>query len=329
MNYNFSVSRYDEMNYRRCGRSGLLLPAISLGLWHNFGAGDDYSNALEMMHKSFDVGITHFDLANNYGPPPGSAEITFGRILKDSFKGYRDEILISTKAGYTMWPGPYGDWGSRKYILASLDQSLKRMGVDYVDIFYHHRFDPNTPMEETLAAIDHAVRQGKVLYAGISKYTSEQTSKAYEIFSRFGTPFIIHQPAYNMFNRSIENGLLQVLEENGLGCITFSPLAQGILSSKYLDGIPEKSRASIPDGFLRKEHITPEKIEKVLKLNDVAQSRGQTISQLALAWNLRFKAVSSVLIGASNKEQIIENAGALKRLDFTDDELRRIDEILE
>lgn len=328
MEFTPSESRYSKMLYRRCGKSGLLLPALSLGLWHNFGGADDYSNARNMVHIAFDLGITHFDLANNYGPPPGSAEVTFGRILKEGFKKYRDEIVVSTKAGYTMWPGPYGDWGSRKYILASLDQSLKRMGLDYVDIFYHHRFDPNTPMEETLSAIDQAVRQGKVLYAGISKYDPLQTAKAVEIFNNLGTPFIIHQPVYNMFNRGIETTLLPLLEEKGLGCITFSPLAQGILSSKYLNGIPEKSRASKPGGFLRSEHITAEKIDKVIKLKEIADRRGQTMPQLALAWNLRLECVTSVIIGASSPEQILENAAALDNISFTDDELIAIDSII-
>ncbi len=316
------------MLYRRCGNSGLLLPALSLGLWHNFGEGDDYQNARSMIYKAFDLGITHFDLANNYGPPPGSAEVTFGRMLKEGFIKYRDEIIVSTKAGYTMWPGPYGDWGSRKYILASLDRSLKRLGLDYVDIFYHHRFDPDTPMEETIYAIDHAVKQGKVLYAGISKYDAPYTAKASEIFKSLGTPFIIHQPSYNMFNRGIETTLLPLLKEKELGCITFSPLAQGILSSKYLKGIPENSRASKPGGFLRREHITEDKMIKVKKLNELAERRGQTVSQLALAWNLRLESVTSVLIGASSTGQIIENAGALQNLSFPDEELKLIDGIL-
>ena len=328
MAYKADKNRYGKMIYRRCGNSGLLMPAVSLGLWHNFGAGDDFENSKKMLFKAFDLGITHFDLANNYGPPPGSAESTFGKIFKSDLKKYRDEILVSTKAGYTMWPGPYGDWGSRKYLFASVEQSLKRTGLDYVDIFYHHRFDPNTPMEESILALDQIVRQGKALYIGISKYDSRQTAKAYAILKELGTPFIIHQPAYNMFNRTIEEGLLNELEEKGLGCITFSPLAQGLLTGKYVKGIPKNSRAARPGGFLKPEHITKEKIDKVIALSEIAAQRGQTLPQMALAWNLRIKTVTSVLIGASSVKQIAENAACLENPDFTADELNRIDEIL-
>ncbi len=328
MAYKADKNRYGKMIYRRCGNSGLLMPAVSLGLWHNFGTGDDFENSKKMLFKAFDLGITHFDLANNYGPPPGSAESTFGKIFKSDLKKYRDEILVSTKAGYTMWPGPYGDWGSRKYLFASVEQSLKRTGLDYVDIFYHHRFDPNTPMEESLLALDQIVRQGKALYIGISKYDSRQTAKAYAILKELGTPFIIHQPAYNMFNRTIEEGLLNELEEKGLGCITFSPLAQGLLTGKYVKGIPKNSRAARPGGFLKPEHITKEKIDKVIALSEIAAQRGQTLPQMALAWNLRIKTVTSVLIGASSVKQIAENAACLENPDFTADELNRIDEIL-
>jgi len=328
MPYTADNKRYDNMPYRRCGCSGLKLPAVSLGLWHNFGDVDDFENSREMVLRAFDLGITHFDLANNYGPPPGSAEENFGIIFKNDLKMYRDEIIVSTKAGYPMWPGPYGDWGSRKYLTASLDQSLKRMGLDYVDIFYHHRFDPETPMEETLTALDHFVRQGKALYIGLSKYAPAQTEEAHSIFKELGTPFIIHQPAYNMFNRSIEEGLTKVLEEKGIGCITFSPLAQGILSDKYLSGIPDNSRAAKPHGFLQKEHVTKEKIDKVTALKKIADSRGQTISQLALAWILRLDVITSVLVGTSSVKQIEENAGTVKYLHFTNEELTLIEEIL-
>jgi L-glyceraldehyde 3-phosphate reductase len=323
-----SANRYDAMLYRRCGRSGLKLPAISLGLWHNFGGVDTLENARAMIHRAFDLGITHFDLANNYGPPPGSAEETFGRILRQDLGGYRDELVISTKAGYWMWPGPYGEWGSRKYLIASLDQSLKRMGLDYVDIFYSHRPDPETPLEETMAALDHAVRQGKALYAGISSYTPEQTRQAARILRELGTPCLIHQPSYSMFNRWIEDGLLDVLAEEGIGCIVFSPLAQGLLSDKYLSGIPEGSRAAKPHGFLRPEHITEEKLAKVRKLNGIAQARGQTLAQMALAWVLRHAGMTSALVGASGVRQVEDNVAALKNLAFTAEELEIIDQIL-
>ena len=323
-----SPTRYDAMRYNRCGRSGLKLPAISLGLWHNFGGVDTFENARAMVHRAFDLGITHFDLANNYGPPPGSAEETFGRILRQDLAGYRDELVISSKAGWGMWPGPYGDWGSRKYLIASLDQSLKRMGLDYVDIFYHHRPDPKTPLEETMGALDHIVRQGKALYAGISSYSPEETRRAAHILRKLGTPCLIHQPLYNMFNRWIEDGLLDVLDEEGIGCIVFSPLAQGLLTNKYLDGIPEGSRAAKPHGFLKPAHITDEKLAQVRKLNRIAQARGQTMAQLALAWILRHKGMTSALIGASRVEQIEDSVMTLNNLEFAEDELTAIDDIL-
>jgi L-glyceraldehyde 3-phosphate reductase len=323
-----SPTRYDAMRYNRCGRSGLKLPAISLGLWHNFGGVDTFENARAMVHRAFDLGITHFDLANNYGPPPGSAEETFGRILRQDLAGYRDELVISSKAGWGMWPGPYGDWGSRKYLIASLDQSLKRMGLDYVDIFYHHRPDPKTPLEETMGALDHIVRQGKALYAGISSYSPEETRRAAHILRKLGTPCLIHQPLYNMFNRWIEDGLLDVLGEEGIGCIVFSPLAQGLLTNKYLDGIPEGSRAAKPHGFLKPAHITDEKLAQVRKLNQIAQARSQTMAQLALAWILRHKGMTSALVGASRVEQIEDSVPTLNNLEFAEDELAAIDDIL-
>lgn len=325
MSYIPDENRYNNMIYRRCGRSGLMLPAISLGLWHNFGGVDVFENMREMVKKAFDLGITHFDLANNYGPPPGSAEENFGRILKTDFRGYRDELLISTKAGYTMWPGPYGDWGSRKYLLSSLDQSLKRMGIDYVDIFYSHRRDPNTPLEETMMALDQAVRQGKALYVGISNYNAEDTKKAAEILRQLGTPLLIHQPSYSMFNRWIEDGLTDVLEEEGIGSIAFSPLAQGLLTDKYLNGIPDDSRAAKKNTSL-KGNLTEENINKVRELKKIADRRGQSIAQMALAWDLR--KVTSVIIGASRVSQIEENVRALDNLEFSDEELKEIDEIL-
>jgi L-glyceraldehyde 3-phosphate reductase len=316
------------MPYRRCGRSGLKLPAISLGLYYNFGGTDMFENARAMIRRAFDLGITHFDLANNYGPPPGSAEENFGRILRKDFAAYRDEIVVSSKAGYLMWPGPYGDWGSRKYLIASLDQSLKRMGLEYVDIFYSHRPDPETPLEETMCALDHAVRQGKALYAGVSSYTPEQTRQAARILRGLGTPCLIHQPSYNMFNRWIEDGLLDVLEEEGIGCIVFSPLAQGLLTDKYLAGIPEDSRAAKPHGFLRPEQVTEERLAKVRQLNEIAQTRGQTLAQMAVAWILRRKAMTSVLVGASRVRQVEDNVAALENLEFTARELQVIDGIL-
>jgi L-glyceraldehyde 3-phosphate reductase len=321
-------NRYEGMKYNRCGRSGLKLPAISLGLWHNFGGTDKFENGRAIVRRAFDLGITHFDLANNYGPPPGSAEENFGRLLATDLKPYRDELVISTKAGYYMWPGPYGDWGSRKYLVSSLDQSLKRLGLDYVDIFYHHRPDPETPLEETMAALDHIVRSGKALYVGISNYNAEDTAKAIRILKDLGTPQLIHQPRYSMFDRWVENGLLDVLEENGVGSIAFSPLEQGLLTNKYLKGIPEDSRAAGASVFLSKDSITPDKLDKVRRLNDLAAERGQSLAQMALAWVLRGGRVTTVLIGASRVEQIDDNVATVNRLDFTEEELQRIEEIL-
>jgi L-glyceraldehyde 3-phosphate reductase len=328
LSYLSAATRYDKMIYNRTGRSGLKLPAISLGLWHNFGGADVFENARALVRQAFDLGITHFDLANNYGPPYGSAEETFGRILKKDLHAFRDELIISSKAGWDMWPGPYGDWGSRKYLVASLDQSLKRMGLDYVDIFYHHRPDPETPLEETMGALDHIVRQGKALYAGISSYNGEQTQKAAAILKQLGTPCLIHQPIYNMFDRWIETDLLPVLDREGIGCIVFSPLAQGLLTDKYLNGIPEGSRASRADSFLAPEDITQEKINKVKQLNELAKIRGQTLAQMAITWILRLKSITSVLVGASREKQIIDNVAALNNLKWTDAELRQIDDIL-
>jgi L-glyceraldehyde 3-phosphate reductase len=313
------------MRYNRCGRSGLKLPAISLGLWHNFGGVDDFENARAMIHRAFDLGITHFDLANNYGPPPGSAEEDFGKILRQDLAQYRDELIISTKAGWGMWPGPYGDWGSRKYLIASLDQSLKRMGLDYVDIFYHHRPDPETPLEETMSALDHVVRQGKALYAGISSYKPDEARKAAGILRELGTPCLIHQPSYSMFNRWVEDGLLTVLEEEGIGCIVFSPLAQGLLTDRYLSGIPKDSRVAKPYSFLRPEQVTQEKLAKAHKLNEIARARGQTLAQMAIAWVLRHAAVTSALVGASKVSQIEDSVAALRNLGFTKEELQCID----
>ncbi|MHB1295533.1 MAG: L-glyceraldehyde 3-phosphate reductase [Anaerolineae bacterium] len=323
-----AADRYESMVYRRCGRSGLLLPAISLGLWHNFGGVDSLENARAMVRRAFDLGITHFDLANNYGPPPGSAEEQFGVILRKDLAGYRGELIISSKAGYLMWPGPYGEWGSRKYLLASLDQSLRRMGLDYVDIFYSHRPDPNTPLEETMGALDHMVRQGKALYVGISSYAPEQTREAARILRQLGTPCLIHQPSYNMFNRWIEDGLLDVLQDEGIGCIAFSPLAQGMLAGRYLHGIPSDSRAGRPTGALRPEQVNEERLSKVRKLHEFAQSRGQTLAQLALAWVLRHPGMTSALVGASRIEQVEENVGALRNLVLDHDALHSIETIL-
>jgi len=323
------ADRYKKcMIYNYCGLSGLKLPSISLGLWHNFGFVDNYSNCKEIIFSAFDNGITHFDLANNYGPPPGSAEINFGRILKNHLKNYRDELIISTKAGYYMWEGPYGDWGSRKYLLASIDQSLKRLQIDYVDIFYSHRYDPVTPLEETMTALSDTVKQGKALYVGISNYPPEITLQASKILRQLGTPCLIHQAKYSMFERSIEAGLLDVLEKEGIGCIAFSPLAQGLLTDKYLNGIPQNSRASKPHGFLKPTHITSEKIEKVKQLNELAKLRGQTLAQMALAWILKDKRITSVLIGASSKDQLKENLKTLENLQFAEEELNKIDMIL-
>jgi len=316
--------RYERMPYRRTGRSGLKLPAISLGLWWNFGHDRPLETSRAIVRRAFDLGITHFDLANNYGPPYGSAEENFGRILRDDLRPYRDELLISTKAGYDMWPGPYGEWGSRKYLLASLDQSLARLGLDYVDIFYSHRFDPETPLEETMGALDTAVRRGKALYAGISSYSAEKTREAHAILRELGTPLLIHQPSYSMLNRWIEPDLLDALGELGVGCIVFSPLAQGMLTDKYLDGIPEGSRADRPYS-LAPELLTEENLTKIRALNEIASGRGQSLAQLALAWALRDARVTSALVGASSVEQLEENVAALERLDFTEDELAEID----
>ncbi|MGB5205762.1 L-glyceraldehyde 3-phosphate reductase [Eudoraea sp.] len=328
MKYTANNKRYDKMKYNRCGNSGLLLPAISLGLWHNFGGIDVYENGRNMVRRAFDLGITHFDLANNYGPPYGSAEETFGRILKSDLKSYRDEMIITSKAGYDMWPGPYGEWGSRKYLIASCDQSLKRMGLEYVDIFYSHRPDPNTPLEETMMALDQIVRSGKALYAGISSYNPEQSQQAINILKDLGTPCLVHQPSYSMFNRWVEDGLLDVLEKNGVGSVVFSPLFQGLLTNKYLKGIPEGSRASKADSYLQSTDITPEKIAKIKRLNEIAESRGQKMAQLALAWVLRDKRVTSVIIGASKVSQIEDAVGILDKMEFTTEELQLIEEIL-
>lgn len=329
MVYQANPQRYNDMIYNRSGRSGLKLPAISLGLWHNFGGVDHYENGRAMIRKAFDLGITHFDLANNYGPPPGSAEEMFGQMLKSDLSPYRDELIISTKAGYRMWDGPYGEWGSRKYLIASLDQSLKRMGLDYVDIFYSHRPDPDTPLEETMQALDQVVRQGKALYVGISSYSAEQTAEAAKILKQLGTPLVIHQPSYSLLNRWIENGLQDTLDEHGAGSIAFCPLAQGLLTDKYLKGIPEHSRASKATGFLKERDIREDQITKVSKLNEIAQSRGQSLAQMSLAWVLRGGRVTSALIGASRVSQIEDNVAALANLSFTREELDLIDSILQ
>jgi L-glyceraldehyde 3-phosphate reductase len=328
MAYLPSPNRYDTMRYNRCGRSGLKLPAISLGLWHNFGGVDLFENGRAIVRRAFDLGITHIDLANNYGPPYGSAEENFGRILSADLRPYRDELVISSKAGYDMWPGPYGDFGSRKYLVASLDQSLKRMGLNYVDIFYHHRPDPETPLEETMSALDFIVRSGRALYVGISNYKPEGTRKAAAILKQLGTPCLIHQPVYNMFDRWVENGLLDVLDEEGIGCIAFSPLAQGLLTNRYLQGIPQGSRASRPESELRPEEITPQAVAKVKSLNQIAQHRDQSMAQMALAWILRRQTVTSVLVGASSTRQLEDNVAALNHLEFSQDELQAIDKIL-
>lgn len=326
--YTPAENRYETMRYNRTGRSGLKLPAVSLGLWHNFGGVDTLENGRAMILRAFDLGITHFDLANNYGPPPGSAEENFGRILAKDLRAHRDELIISSKAGYYMWPGPYGEWGSRKYIISSCDQSLKRMGLDYVDIFYSHRPDPDTPLEETMGALDYLVRSGRALYVGVSNYNPEQTRRAAQILRQLGTPALIHQPVYSMFNRWVEDELLQVLDEEGMGCIAFSPLAQGLLTNRYLQEIPEGSRASKPHGFLRPEHVTEERINKVRRLNEIAQARGQTMAEMAIAWVLRHPGMTSALIGASRVQQIEDIVGALNNLSFSEEELRRIDQIL-
>jgi L-glyceraldehyde 3-phosphate reductase len=320
--------RYDKMLYRRCGSSGLRLPAISLGLWHNFGGVDAFDNMRAMLCRAFDLGITHFDLANNYGPPPGSAEENFGRALRADLGAWRDELIVSTKAGYLMWPGPYGEWGSRKYLLASLDQSLRRMGLDYVDIFYSHRPDPDTPVEETMSALDSAVRAGKALYAGISNYNAEQTARAVAVLRQLGTPCLIHQMKYSMFVRTAEEGLFKRLEAEGMGAIAFSPLAQGLLTDRYLEGFPEGSRASKPGTFLKKTDVTEERLSQVRRLSEIARQRGQSLAQMALAWVLRHGVMSSALVGASRPEQIEQSVGALNNLEFATQELRQIDEIL-
>ncbi len=320
--------RYSLMKYNRCGKSGLKLPAVALGLWHNFGGVTVFENSREIMRRAFDSGITHFDLANNYGPPPGAAEENFGKIIKQDFQSYRDEMIISTKAGYTMWPGPYGDWGSKKYLVSSLDQSLKRMGLDYVDIFYHHRPDPETPLEETMAALDLMVRQGKALYVGISNYKAAEAREAIRILKRLGTPCLIHQASYSMFNRWIEDELLTVLREEGVGCIAFSPLAKGLLTDRYLHGIPADSRAASSSVFLKPDDVTEEKLIKVRQLNVIAVARGQSLAQMALAWILRNGNVTSVLIGASKPDQIDDCVGAIKGLQFTSAELEKIEAIL-
>lgn len=326
--YTANPNRYDRMQYRRCGKSGLLLPAISLGLWHNFGHIDDFNNARNMLFTAFDHGITHFDLANNYGPPPGSAEENFGKILKSGFAAYRDEMIISTKAGYLMWPGPYGEWGSRKYLLSSLDQSLKRMGLDYVDIFYHHRPDPNTPLEESMGALHQAVQQGKALYAGISNYNAEDTLKAAKLLREMGTPLLIHQPRYSMLDRWVENGLTDIAGKEGVGLIPFSPLAQGLLSNKYLKDIPENSRAAKPSGFLQKEQITPEIRKQLNALNEIAAQRGQSLAQMAIAWLLKDARVTSVLVGISSVNQLMDNLMALNNTDFSKAELESIEKLI-
>ena len=329
MYYLPSENRYTQgMIYNRCGKSGLLLPALSLGLWHNFGGVDVFHEGRKIIRRAFDLGITHFDLANNYGPPPGSAEENFGNILKKDFSSFRDEMIISTKAGYYMWPGPYGEWGSRKYLVSSLDQSLKRLQLDYVDIFYSHRPDPHTPLEETMGALEFIVKQGKALYIGLSNYTAEQTTRSIEILKSSGIPCLIHQPKYNMFERWVENGLLDVLEKSGTGCIPFSPLAQGLLTDRYLKGIPKGSRVDKNVGFLRKEHITPEKLDIVRKLSEIAKKRSQSVTQLALAWLLKDKRKTSLLIGASSVEQLELNTACLNNIQFTPPELEEIDRTL-
>ena len=326
--YQANNNRYNAMQYNRCGRSGLKLPAVSLGLWHNFGGVDVFENGRAMLRRAFDMGITHFDLANNYGPPPGSAEENFGKYMAQDFRPYRDELIISTKAGYLMWPGPYGEWGSRKYLMASLDQSLKRMGLEYVDIFYSHRPDPDTPIEETMMALDQTVRSGKALYAGISNYPADMTREAARILRELGTPCLIHQPKYSMFERWVEDELLDVLETEGIGCIPFSPLAQGLLTDRYLNGIPDGSRAAKAWGFLKPNQVKPA-IEKVRKLNEIAREREQSLAQMALAWILKDKRITSVLIGASSVKQLEDNIAALRFLTFSEAELNQIEEILE
>lgn len=327
MNYTASDKRYNQMQYRRCGKSGIQLPAISLGLWHNFGDVDDAKNFRQTLHTAFDCGITHFDLANNYGPPPGSAEINFGKILKEDFHSCRDEMIISSKAGYYMWPGPYGEWGSKKNLVASMDQSLKRMQLDYVDIFYSHRPDPDTPLEETMATLDLFVRQGKALYVGISNYPADKAAEAFEILKQLGTPCLIHQPKYSMFERWVEGGLLDTVEQYGVGCIPFSPLAQGLLTNKYINGIPEGSRAT-KGVFLKAEQITKDVLDKIKALNVIALERNQTLAQMALAWLLKDKRVTSVLVGASSSSQLLDSIACLNNIQFEKAELDRIEAIL-
>lgn len=329
MQYQPNAHRYEKMSFRRCGKSGLKLPALSLGLWHNFGGVDVYENSRQILQTAFDQGITHFDLANNYGPPPGSAEENFGSILKKDFKAYRDELIISTKAGYTMWEGPYGDYGSKKYLVSSLDQSLRRMKLDYVDIFYHHRPDPETPLYETMSALDLIVRQGKALYVGISNYKPAEAKEAIRILKELGTPCLIHQPKYSMFERWVEDeGLLDLLEKEGVGCIPFSPLAQGLLTDKYLKGIPSDSRAAKAHGFLQEDSITPETLDKIRKLNEIAQQRNQSLAQMALAWLLKDERVTSVLLGVSKTSQLLDSLKALDNISFSDEETRDIKNLL-
>jgi L-glyceraldehyde 3-phosphate reductase len=328
MSYTPNPARYQSMQYRRCGKSGIQLPAVSLGLWHNFGNVDVLENSRNILHLAYDSGITHFDLANNYGPPPGSAEENFGRIMREDFQGHRDQLIISTKAGYTMWEGPYGDWGSKKYLVSSLDQSLGRMGLEYVDIFYHHRPDPNTPLEETMSALDLIVRQGKALYVGISNYKAEDAAKASKILRELGTPCLIHQPKYSMFERWVEDGLLDVLEKEGVGCIPFSPLAQGLLTDKYLKGIPADSRAAKPTSFLKQDQVTKDKLDKIRRLNEMAIKRDQTLAQMALAWILKDKRITSVLIGVSKPEQVTDSLKCLNNNSFSKQELEEIEDIL-
>ncbi|MGY5847387.1 L-glyceraldehyde 3-phosphate reductase [Salegentibacter sp. HM20] len=326
--YKAKDSRYDKMQYRRCGQSGILLPLISLGLWHNFGDFDNQNTAREILRTAFDNGITHFDLANNYGPPYGSAEKNFGRIFAQDFKAYRDELIISTKAGWDMWPGPYGNFGSRKYLIASLDQSLQRMGLDYVDIFYHHRPDPDTPLEETMRALDHIVRQGKALYVGISQYSAKDTARAAKLLREKGTPFIIHQPRYNMIDRWVEDDLLKTLEDEGLGSIVFSPLEQGILTDKYLNGIPDDSRAATRGSYLDESQITEALVQKIKQLNEIAKKRDQSLAQMAVAWLLKDARLTSVLVGVSKLSQLQDNLKAIENINFSGEELKEIDKIL-
>ncbi len=326
--YRAAPNRYQQMQYRRCGRSGLQLPLISIGLWHNFGHTDNLETARHLLRTAFDHGITHFDLANNYGPPFGAAEENFGRLFREDWKPYRDELILSTKAGWDMWPGPYGNFGSRKYLIASLDQSLKRMGVDYVDIFYHHRPDPDTPLEETMGALDHIVRQGKALYVGISQYHPAETQRAVELLRQMGTPLLIHQPRYSMMDRWVEKGLLDVLGKEGVGSIAFSPLEQGILTDKYLHGLPEDSRAVKDGRYLNKEKITPELIEKIKELNQIARGRGQSLAQMAVAWLLKDPRITTVLVGASSSKQLLDSIGCLQNLDFSAEELATIERVL-